>query len=305
MVQAEELAINDTVTAIIGDTLSVPVVSSVDHPVATSVVAPIVTPVPSPVPTPVETPVDSLLQEVRPEYGMIYNYEKEVVPKAVRIQTDPGISFILGGLFILFLIIALRFRNNVKYAVTMFQNLIETRTRQNVFNDTVRETSLIAMLNIMWCACAGIIGFSFYVTFYGNDTLSMPSRSLGMLLGMALAVVYSLFMWGTYFSVGLIFSDREHTNLWVKGFSASQALMSPAFFLIALLAICQPNMGSGLALTAILVFFLAKLVFIWKGYRIFFSQFSSWVLFLCYLCSVEIVPLILSYRCALMIGNGL
>ncbi|MDE5870106.1 MAG: DUF4271 domain-containing protein, partial [Muribaculaceae bacterium] len=49
------------------------------------------------------------------------------------------------------------------------------------------------------------------------------------------------------------------------------------------------------------VFILGKIMFIYKGFRIFFNQISSWMLFLYYLCSVEIVPLILTYFATLQL----
>ena len=246
---------------------------------------------------------DTLSSEVSPVYALVFTAPEPESPAPLRQSGSIGVSFILCGIFILFLIIALRFRNNVKYAVTMFRNLVETRTRQNVFDDTVRETSLIVLLNILWCACAGIICYCVFQYLYPSEA-PFGQRAIGMLVGMGLATLYALFMWGCYSAVGWIFSDKSHAELWVKGFSASQALMTPAFFIISLLGICRPETALGVGFTAIIIFILAKLVFIWKGYRIFFYQFSSWVLFLCYLCSLEIVPLILCYRCAIMIGEN-
>ena len=240
---------------------------------------------------------DSLVSAPSPVYGIILTPPEPFPSPTLRQDNSLGISFILSGVFILFLIIALRFHNNIKYAVSMFRSLVETRTRQNVFDDTVRETSLIIMLNLLWCATAGIIIYSVAVFQY-PDIASFSSPAAGMLCGMGLAVAYTLFMWWAYSAVGWVFSDSSRSRLWVKGFSASQALMTPAFFIFALLGICQPESSLAVGIVAAIVFILAKLVFIWKGYRIFFSQFSSWVLFLCYLCSLEIVPLILCYRCA-------
>ncbi|MCH5224885.1 MAG: DUF4271 domain-containing protein [Muribaculaceae bacterium] len=250
--------------------------------------------------------------EVEPLYGLVMTADPADSLSAPPLRGDSlGMSFILTGLFLLFLVIALRFRNNLKYALTMFRNLVETRTRHNVFDDTVRETSLIVMLNILWIGCAGILGYSFYETYESLHEVGvgwMPSglnRSVGMLSGMGLAAVYALFMWGAYGGVGWIFSDRSHADLWVKGYLASQALMAPALFLAALVAICRPPLALEAAAMGGLVFIFVKLIFIWKGFRIFFSQFSSWVLFLCYLCSLEIVPLILCCRLAPLLGTML
>ena len=248
--------------------------------------------------------IDTIAVEPEPVYGLILS-PPEVSPQPeMRSDNSLDISFILCGLFLLFLVIALRFRNNFKYVITIFRNLVETRTRHNAFDDTVRETSMLVLLNVMWCASIGITGFCLYQYLFPELTDS-NLRWAGMLWGMAFATVYTLVMWGLYSVVGWIFSDRQHAILWVKGFSASQALMTPAIFITALIGICTPDAGLFVGIAAAIVFIIGKLVFIWKGYRIFFNQISSWVLFLCYLCSLEIVPLILSYRFAVLLGEVL
>lgn len=258
--------------------------------------------------TPIGVPASDSLQAVQdtvapePVYGIILTPEEAPQTGCLRNDNNLGVSFILVGLFLLFLIIALRFRNNIKYAITMFRNMVEVRTRHNVFDDTVRETSLIVLLNVLWCCSAGIVVYC-VARFMHPEIITVENVSIGMLWGMALAAIYTLFMWWTYAAVGWVFSDRQHAALWVKGFSASQALMAPAFFLTALIGMCRPDTAIGVGIAAGAVFVAGKLIFIWKGFRIFFSQFSSWVLFLCYLCSLEIVPLVLSYRCAILLGD--
>ena len=247
---------------------------------------------------------DTLIQQPEPLYGLVLPPPEPIPPAPLRTDGSLGISFIICGLFLLFFIIALRFRNNFKYVTAIFRNLIEIRTRQNVFNDTVRETSLIVLLNLLWCACAGIIGATVYTYLY-PEVISWSHRSLCMLMGMALASVYILFMWAAYGTIGWIFSDRTRSLLWIRGFLASQALMSPAFFIIALIGICRPDTALEVGMASVLIFIFGKLIFIWRGYRIFFNQFSSWVLFLCYLCSLEIIPLILCYRSAVLLGEVL
>ena len=237
-----------------------------------------------------------------PVWGILLTPPAPPPQPEMRTGSNLGGSFILCGLFILALIVSLRFRNNVKYIVSMFRNLVEVRTRQNVFDDTVRETSLIVLLNILWCASAGIVAYAVFQYLHPGSA-PVAGRAVGMLVGMAIAVVYTIFLWIAYSAVGWVFSDKTHSELWVKGFSASQALMAPAFFLTALVGLCNPEIAMESGGVALAVFVLGKLMFIWKGYRIFFNQFSSWVLFLCYLCSLEIVPLILSYRCAILLGK--
>ena len=244
---------------------------------------------------------DTLEQNVDQEYGLLLTPPVQEESSPRREGNGNGVSIILSGFFILALIIALRYRDNVKYILAIVNDLMTTKVRQNVFDDTVKETSLLVLLNILWCASVGILGYCVLSNTMGTGQ-STVGMAEGMLIGMAIAAVYSVFLYLSYLTVGWVFSDRSHSELWVRGFAASQALMAPAFFITALLAICCPYQSGIIGVFAIGVFIVGKLAFILKGYRIFFNQFSSWVLFLCYLCSLEIVPLVLCYRCSLLLG---
>ena len=232
-----------------------------------------------------------------------------VEPKVEPMPSSFGMSCVFSALFILFCVIGLRFRNNLKYVTTLLHNLVEVRVRHNVFDETVRETSFLVLLNLLWCCSAGIILCRFL-----RYTLPPPDSSssfgipaltthpaLCMALCMGIAVVYTCFMALAYLTVGNVFSDRVRARMWLKGFAASQGVLSALWLPLSLLLIFYPEWSEQLFWIALVTFLLAKIVFIWKGFRIFFTRFSSWVLFLYYLCSLEIVPLILTYWAALFL----
>ena len=237
-----------------------------------------------------------------PHFAVLLSYPAEPEHAQQRPPVNWGTSFILTALFILFFVVALRFRNNMKYASSIFKNLVETRTRHNVFDDTVRETSLVVLLNILWCACSGVILFG-ASSFISPGTNLAEAGATGMVIGIVAAIGYTIFMSAIYWCVGWVFSDSTHASMWVKGFIASQGLMSLPFLVIAVVAICYPSVEQGVIFVAAFIFIMVKLVFIWKGYKIFFNQFSSWMLFLCYLCSLEIVPLVLTLRLAFLLAE--
>ncbi|MDE7160810.1 MAG: DUF4271 domain-containing protein [Muribaculaceae bacterium] len=196
-----------------------------------------------------------------------------------------GSSWVTGGLLLLFCIVALRFRNNYRYIVGLIRDLTEVRERHNMFDDTVRETSFLVLLNLLQGGCAGVV--LAYALFDAPSPLQTA-------LCTGACLVYTLVMWMAYSIVGNVFSDRVHTRMWVRGFISSQGLLSLPLLPVALLCLCYPGEAHTLILTGLGCLICAKLVFIWKGFRIFFTQISSWVLFLYYLCSLEIVPLILT-----------
>lgn len=224
----------------------------------------------------------------------------------MRDGRSSGMSYIFGGMILLFCIIGIRFHNSRRYVAAMLRSLVEVRIRNNVFDETIRETSFLVLLNLMWSCSAGVL-------LYGLLVLTMPDnpfysyglpvletgKSLSLAVCMGVGVVYTCFMSVAYYVVGSVFSDAEHARMWLKGFTASQGLLSFIYFPLALLILCRPDWTETLLWIGMGAFLLSKTVFLWKGFRIFFIQISSWVLFLYYLCSLEIVPLILTYMAAM------
>ena len=117
-----------------------------------------------------------------------------------------------------------------------------------------------------------------------------PAGGIAICSGVAL--LYMLLMQLAYWTVGYVFTDSAHARIWLKGANASTALMAMPFLVIALLMLCYPQWNETLLIIAAIIFILGKIIFIFKGFRIFFTRFSSWLLFLYYLCSLEIVPLV-------------
>ena len=246
---------------------------------------------------------DSVKVKVK-TFGMVLDAPE--VPKVKESNSrNMGMSFILAGLFLLFCILGLRFRNNSKYISALLHNLVDVRERSNVFDETVRETAFIVLLNLLWSCSAGIVLCALLAYTIPAD----PTASFGLpaltakpalctAVCMGLMVLYTCGMALAYLTVGTVFYDALHAKMWLKGFCASQGLLAIVFFPLAQLLLYCPQWWQELLWTALGSFLITKFVFIWKGFRIFFTQFSSWVLFLYYLCSLEIVPLILTYWAA-------
>lgn len=220
-------------------------------------------------------------------------------------------SLTVAILLVLFSLCAIRFRGNRHFPKSLLRDLTEVRERHNVFDETVRETSFLTLLNLLFCASAGTLLYRALCTF--GAPAGFPGRlpafrdaaPLMTAVCMGVCVAYTLVMTCAYTIVGNVFSDRHHAAMWARGFTASQALLSLPLLLLALLCICCPQWSPEILATAASAFIITKIAFIVKGFRIFFTQISSWILFLYYLCSLEIIPLILTYLAALALCSVL
>lgn len=230
-----------------------------------------------------------------------------IVEVAPSVVTD-GMSWIYGGLALLFCIVALYVRNSGRYFKALFSDLTDTRERHNVFDDTVKETSFLILLNILWAASAGVLLWQTLTLLpqlpeYSFSIPDRPAPGIAICAGVSLAYVTAMML--AYWVIGNVFTDRRRTAMWLRGAGAANGIQAFVLFPTALLALTQPQWTSILLIIAAAAFLLGKIVFIFKGFRIFFNQISSWLLFLYYLCSLEIIPLILTYGLTLEICSRL
>lgn len=214
-----------------------------------------------------------------------------------------GMSWIYLALVVLFCAIAFKFKGSKKYMKALYKDLVDTRVRHNLFDDTVRETSLLVLLNMLWAVCFGVLLWAAvriglpYLPQLGNAGIpSKPGIGIGLCIGVS--AIYMGLLLTAYWVVGSVFSNRNETRLWFKGAVSANALETFILFPCALLTLTCPYWSLPLLALAAAIFLIGKFVFLYKGFRIFFNEISSWLLFLYYLCSLEIIPLLLTFVAA-------
>ena len=96
-----------------------------------------------------------------------------------------------------------------------------------------------------------------------------------------------------YHVLGYVFADSISTRLWIDGFKATQSLLGLLLLPVIGVMLLKPELSTPMLLVAAGLYICARLVFICKGFRIFYGNLSSIVYFILYLCSLEIVPLVM------------
>lgn len=241
---------------------------------------------------------DSIAAAEAPRQGFVFTSVDaapavDAAPMRASRETQ---TWILGGVLLLFVVIAFKFRGNSRYLRTLRRNLTDVRRRQNVFDETVKEASFVLLLNLLWAVCAGLVLFCWFRHVRPEP---QPDMALGAGVCIGAALIYSALMPILYWVSGRIFTDKESTRLWSVGFTSSQAFMGLGLFPVALLMLFYPQWTDGLAIAAVSLFVLLRGMFIIKGLRIFIGRGHPLLLFLYYLCSVEVVPIVLLYVGAL------
>ena len=105
--------------------------------------------------------------------------------------------------------------------------------------------------------------------------------------------------------MGYTFSDKVGSKLWIDGFKSSQALLGLLLLPVLVLVMLYPSSGKLLLSVAATLYLVARLIFIYKGIRIFYGNLTSILYFILYLCAVEIVPLFIMMGVTLWISGTL
>lgn len=208
------------------------------------------------------------------------------------IGADSGILSLVTGLLLMMMLIVHRCR---KLFGSLWQELLGMRRRANAFDDrTSGESSALTLMAVQWSVCAGMLLYS-ALALGGSGSAPMaapraPLAAMAMLVGLAMA--YYAAQLAAYWTLGYVFADPAGRRLYVQGFAASQSLLGFALLVPALVSIFYQGAAPAMVALAAGLYVLARIIFIIKGFRIFYRNFGSLLYFILYLCAVEILPLI-------------
>lgn len=211
------------------------------------------------------------------------------VPRQPCVATDSGILTLLT---VMFLFVAFNFKHCAKLFRVLAVDMWSVRRRANAFDDpTANETRvLVALLFQLW-VCEGLLA---YAALSGLGYITAPASIFMPIVALSgIAGVYYLLQLAAYRFVGYLFTNPIGASQWVKGFNSSQAFLGIALMVPALVTVFYPSATDAMLWTASGLYVAARMMFIIKGFRIFYHNFPSLLYFILYLCALELVPLIL------------
>lgn len=235
-----------------------------------------------------------------PLKGILIEYSgKDSVPRVHERQGGGnGTSWLILGLVALFLLVALRYRRNFRFAGALIQDLTSGKRRRNMFDDTVRETTFMILMNLL-CQASVALLLCGALALTGHTQVPQAGHLMqGLGVAVGITVVYYVVQWIAYLLIGYVFTTRDGTRSWLRGFSSGQSLLGIVLFPLAMVSVFYPSGLPVLLILAGIAYFLTRVLFVFKGIRIFSRQSGAYILFLYYLCSVEIVPPVLIWKLA-------
>ena len=219
----------------------------------------------------------------------------EPAPRANNAGSHTGL---LAALAIIFIVIAYNFRHLARLVKIYTEDLVKVRHgRDNVFDERpATDFNILVLLIILFVVCGGILlSAAININIGGYDR---PGPIEFVIQVTAIVAGYYLFQLLAYQTLGYTFTPTEGRREWIRGFFASQALLGIVLALPASLTIFYPHTMGWTILAGIICYFIARIFFILKGFRIFYDRISSLLYFILYLCTLEIIPLIWVYICS-------
>ena len=207
------------------------------------------------------------------------------------LHDTPSMALLLIGM----LAVAFSYHTGYKYIENLLHNMFSTRRRENLFEDhTVNETSILVALIANTCIVEGFIIYFAVWQFLPRLASSLQGNVfLHIAAFTAIAAGFYSVQWLVYKLLGYTFTDSVGSKLWIDGFKATQSFLGLTLLCVLLPLMLFPSSGKWLLTVAAIIYLAGRLIFVYKGFRIFYGNLSSLLYFLLYLCAVEIVPLTL------------
>ena len=225
----------------------------------------------------------------------------EGTPRPVGYGENSWLSSIIVAMLV---IIALNINHCRQLFKNFRHNLLGIRRRANAFdNKTTNELRTLFIIILLLCMSEGSLLFS-WGTSSGLVKEGVGALPMTMLLA-AVSMGYYLWQLALYKVIGYTFVDREATRHWISGFNSSQVLLSMLLIVPALMALFYSGMTKTMLVLSVLCYILARILFICKGFRIFFTNFGSLLYFILYLCAVEIIPILILRRLSIFLLRDL
>ena len=206
-------------------------------------------------------------------------------------------SGLLCIIIAMMLIVIFNIHQYSRFMKTLFNDMWSMRRRSTLFDErTVNETRIIGALIVQLCVCESILLLVAMPLLGLYVPLDRAAVVAGAFIGVTIG--YYFLQVAAYKVIGYVFAEPEQADQLLGGFNSSQTLLGFCLLLPAMAVLFYPASAVALLCTSILLYLCARIIFIYKGFRIFYHNFSTLLYFILYLCTVEIIP-------ALLVFNGI
>lgn len=207
--------------------------------------------------------------------------------KPVSAASDSGL---LAMLVTTLLVVILCMRHAGRLFAMLRHDVFDMRDRTRDFDEhTSGESRLMVLFGVQLTVYLGFLLLSLAEVNSAAPFSEWRLNNVAWTLT-GVAGLYYLLQLVAYRAVGYAFTDGERCRQWLRGFNASQALLGFGLAVPAIVTVFYPVAAPQALLVAAVLYVAARLAFIYKGFRIFYTNPGSLFYFILYLCSLEIIP---------------
>lgn len=204
---------------------------------------------------------------------------------AERLFTGIGDSSVVVGILMLLVVLLMIGANGVRRTLNAYRGeLWSLRQRPNVFDTetglSIPVAVLLALTFIVFASTDIYIGCKGCVIFSLQDYFIV----------MGLVSAYYILKLAGYAMVGYAFAIPPGGIQWLTGYNAAMAFTGLILMVPTFAAMYTPFAAKWILPFALIMWIIGQIVFICKGFRIFYRDFGSIFYFFLYLCTLEIIP---------------
>lgn len=227
---------------------------------------------------------------------VVKEWTKGLEPMPLPGRADNN-SAIISSLVVLLLLLLVCLQRGRRLLPALFRDMWRVRSRKKIFEErTSNENRIITIFGLQLTVFMALLVNAGADLMAGQPPLSDSAALLLPIV--ALCGAFYLLQIITYWCVGYAFTTSSGRKMWLRGFYAVQTFLGFGLAIPALVTVFYPD-AAGLAVTiGAILYIFSRIVFISKGFRIFYQNYWSLLYFILYLCTLEITPLVIIYRTA-------
>lgn len=217
----------------------------------------------------------------------------------IRLSDGQLVNDVIFALILtLFVFFSIVYRNNFRLFLKMLQDVQSVKERPSLFLLTSSNESLFR--NFMTFQALLLAGVALFLTGrregIGGAMMSEGQALFALAVLFVIIVLYYQLKQWMYFSVGMVFTNRQKYKLWKSGYNAVIGAWGILLYLPVLWLSYVGHYQDMAIWLFIILFILARLLIIYKLIRIFYRKSESLFYLILYLCAQEILPLVFLYE---------
>lgn len=238
------------------------------------------------------------IQHIATDSLALINASGADLPNMARI-TNWGTSPIIGStLLVLFLLFIVAFNQAKHFYLETLRNYFRDRDRITYEEADNTSISILFMLIIAICTFGSFIAIASHRT----STLDFSNQTFMLLLAiLGVIAAWLIFHWLCFKYIGYVAHQTTIMRKFIRSFTTTFVVCGLLLFPVVVGMIYAPP-TSLWVLTSIGIFFMAiaALLILFKAFQFFFNGISSLCYLFLYLCTLEILPILLIKKALVM-----